>query len=57
MKMGLSLVEFVEAKLNVRQGVLETGAIGKSEERIGLGEGGRGRGGEGGCVSVIKGVF
>ena len=39
MKVGLPLVELVEAKLNVSQGVLETGAVGKGEEGVGLGGG------------------
>ena len=36
MQVGLSLIELVKAKLNVRQGVLEAGAVCKSEERVWL---------------------
>ena len=42
MEVGLSLVELVEAKLDVCQRVLETGVVSKSEEGVWL-EGGRER--------------
>ena len=42
MQVGLSLVELVEAKLDVAQGVLEAGAVGKSEKGVWLGGGGGG---------------
>ncbi len=41
MEVGLPLIELVEAKLNVGQRFLEAGAVGKSEEGVGL-EGGGG---------------